>query len=31
MGKELVKAISEIQEDEALRLVEEAVKKGTDL
>ncbi|MEK7352998.1 MAG: cobalamin-dependent protein [Chloroflexota bacterium] len=31
MGKELVKAISEIQEDEALRLVEEAVKKGLDL
>lgn len=31
MGKELVKAISEIQEDEALRLVEEAVEKGTDL
>mgnify|MGYP001594597606 FL=1 len=31
MGKELVIAISEIQEDEALRLVEEAVKKGGDL
>jgi len=31
MGKELVKAISEIQEDEALRLVEAAVKKGGDL
>src|SRR3972149_6066488 len=31
MGKELVKAISEIQEDEALRLVEEAVEKGADL
>lgn len=31
MGKELVKAISEIEEDEALRLVEETVKKGGDL
>jgi methanogenic corrinoid protein MtbC1 len=31
MSKELVKAISEIQEDEAIRLVEEAIKKGGDL
>jgi len=31
MGKELVKAISEMQEDEALRLVEAAIKKGDDL
>jgi methanogenic corrinoid protein MtbC1 len=31
MSKELVKAISEIQEDEALRLVEETIKKGGDL
>src|SRR3990172_16388 len=31
MGKELVKAISEIREDDALALVEAAVKKGTDL
>jgi 5-methyltetrahydrofolate--homocysteine methyltransferase len=31
MGKELVTAISEIEEDKALRLVEEAVEKGEDL
>ena len=31
MSKELVKAISEIQEDEAIRLVEETIKKGGDL
>lgn len=31
MSKELVKAISEIREDDALRMVEETVKKGGDL
>ncbi len=31
MSKELVKAISEIREDDALRLVEAAVKKGGNL
>ena len=31
MGKELIEAISEIREDDALRLVEEAVEKGGDL
>jgi methanogenic corrinoid protein MtbC1 len=30
MSKELVKAISEIQEDETLRLVQEAIEKGED-
>src|SRR3972149_3094165 len=31
MSKELVEAISEIREDDALRLVEETVEKGGDL
>ena len=31
MGKELVTAISEMQEDEALRLVEASIQKGEDL
>lgn len=30
MGKELIKAISELQEDEALRLVQQALDKGED-